>query len=144
MRATFEKRWTAANPGNNEIAILFDTTRELVSPAPAAVAAGSAFLIPGPLRGKFPRGILNGFVRVTAQAVDLKCYRRTEYDGDANDWELEGDFGTAGVQNVPAGTSQPFEIRTDGEFLLRVDCGATAPTIFVAEITWTPTSDFGD
>src|SRR5688572_31473412 len=116
MKAPFQKRWTAAVPGNSAIAILFDSTRGDVYPAPAAVASGSEFLIPGPLRGKFPRGILNGFVYVTGQAVDIKLYYRREYVGVAADWDLNGDFGTAGVVNVAAAASQKFEARTDGEF----------------------------
>lgn len=145
MIKPFQKRWSLAAPGNNEIAILWDSTRGDHYPAPSAVLSGSSYLIPGPLHGKFPRGIIEGFVGVTGQPVTIKAYKRTAYNNAAADWELDESFVGSGTGTVvvAAGDTQPFEWKFATEHLLRVDMGATAPTLFWAEFTWTPTQDYG-
>lgn len=132
-------------PGDNQILVVWDTTRmgRLVG---AGVAAGHASLIPSTDRGMFPFGVMDGFVLCTGQDVTAKFYRRLEYDNDANDWQIDTAAPGAGSRTVTAGvaTAWPFQWRTGGgETLFRIDAGGTAPTTLVVVYTWTPSADFG-
>lgn len=135
-------RWTVA-PGDSAILPIWDSTRGPSLMSQAAVASGSAYLIPGPWKGKFPRVIVSGRVRPTGQDVTLKFYVRTEYDGDANDWEADVNAPGGGSIAITASATQPFEWLTEGEHLVRVDAGATGPTTLICDVVITPTMDYG-
>lgn len=139
----FSLKWTAV-PANSGIAIAFDSTRGLVYRTQAGVVSGSEYLIPGPWTGRYPAALVRGFVHCTGQDVTIKTYIRSEFDGDANDWELDAEFDTDGQLAVTAGTTQPVEWKPSGtDFMFRVDAGATAPTVLNIVLDILPTSDFG-
>jgi len=139
----FSIKWTTI-PGNNEIAIIFDSTRGIPYRINSAVASGSAYLIPGGWNGRYPHALVSGFVKCTGTDVTAKFYGRTEFDNDANDWEVDASAPNAGTKTVTAGGGAwPFEWKPScTDFLFRIDC-TTAPTLLSVQIDILPTMDFG-
>lgn len=142
LNRSMQMRWTTA-PGNSQIVILWDSTRGPQGMSSTAVAAGSAFLVPGNLRGIYPRVIVAGTQRVTAQAVTLTFYRRTAFANAAADWELDSSAPGGGTVVVAAGTTQPYEWLAKEDSLLIATAGATGPTLFYNDQTVTITQDYG-
>lgn len=144
MIDTYQRIWTVA-PGNSQILVLMDTTRHLflggdTGMSGTAGAAGNSYLIPGPLRGRYPRGMIQGMIRATGQAVTLSLYGMVADTSATTDWDLDSNFATAGSQSCAAGVNVPFEAFPNAnEFLLRVDAGGTGPTTLRCDIRFIPT-----
>jgi len=134
-------RWTAI-PVATQILPVWDSTRDTTlggeGMSPASVATGSSYLVPLSTRGRWGRIVLNGITRCTVQNVTLNFYTRTAYAGASTDWELDTNAPFSGTKVVVAGTTVPWEWTTDGESLVTVTAGATAPTVCMTEFTVSP------
>lgn len=133
-------KWTTL-PNNSENVIPIDTTR-LANVSTASVAAGSAFLAPGPDRNMWNRAIVELTVKATTQNVTLLLEILTGSAGTSADWEAQG---AAGTQTVTAGTTLPVEFKPLApDWRIRVLAGGTAPSALVIYGTVDWQSDYGN
>ena len=135
-------RWTVP-PGNSGYVIPFDSTRGPHGMVQAAIAAGSAYLVPGPMRGKYAGFGYRITVYSSDQAVTLEEQCLMRNGNAAADWVTQGGAGV-GSHTVASG------VEFTGDFLpmgsdhrLLVTAGATAPTLLVVNVTLFRTADYG-
>jgi len=136
-------RWTAA-PGNNEIAILWDSTR---GPAKMlwgdCVASGSPYLVPGEWRHKYNASAIKGTVGVVGNDAELQLQIRTAFADAATDWEAQGGAGV-GTITLTDGTPQPFDFKPqNAENRIIVTASSGAITTIYANLVVYDTTDFG-
>lgn len=130
-------RWTTV-PGNLGYVIPFDSTYNLTDVLNrGALAAGSAYLAPGPKRGQFPNWTLKGVCRsVGGSDIAVAMQSRTLNAGTSGDWETD----SGGTMTITAGgAGAPFHWHAAGiDFRLLLTAGATGPTSLLVEITLIP------
>lgn len=118
-------------PANSGILIAFDTTRSDFKYVPVAVVGADALLIPPnpAARSRFLGWGIQGIVKCTGQNVTARLMGRTLQDVLAADWEEEKNAVAT------AGTALGIDWQAfSNHFMLRIDCGATAPTKLVVDI----------
>lgn len=112
-------------PGNNGFIIPFDSTRGPANLSYSAIAAGSAFLAPGPWRARFAGAVIKYHILCTTQALTLDEQGLTGNAGTSADWQSQASGTTV---PVAAGTPLPREftfLGPEGRILLTA--GAAAP-----------------
>lgn len=118
-------------PANDGILIAFDSMRASSNWTSRAVLTGDVQLIPLADRKKteyFGWGI-QGTIKSTGQVVTARLMGRTLQDLAAADYEEEKSQVT--VAGVALGIDwAPFS----NHFMLRIDCGVTAPTKLVVDL----------
>lgn len=121
-------RWIVP-PGNNGFVIPFDTTRGPANMTWAAIAAGSAYLVPGDWRAKFSGYIWSYSLRATTNDVTVDEQILTGNARTAADWETQG---VAGTFTATAGTTYPREFKPlTPDSRLLVTAGPTGPTALI-------------
>ncbi len=129
-------------PGNNEFVIPFDTTRHCHALSTASLAAGSAFLAPGPYRGLFAGVIWRLSVLCTGQNVTLDPQILVGNAGTAADWATQAATGIPAT--ITAGTAGVYEFKPlapDSRIL--VTAGATGPTTLIVQLDVIQNSTYG-
>jgi hypothetical protein len=114
-------------PGANETVLVFDSTRMKTPSAmpTAAVAAGSAYLVPGADRGQYAGMEVTLLVAPAGQNVTLKLMSRAGASGTSADWQPDD----GGEITVLAGTKQPVRWVPGGlDWAVMVVAGATPPS----------------
>lgn len=117
-------------PGANQIAIAFDSTRGPANMTWAPVAAGSAFLVPGPWRAAYPGAVIRYSILCTAQSVTLaeQVLTGSSNPAVAGDWETQG---AAGAAVIAAGVTAPREFKPlTPDWRITLTAGGTGPTLF--------------
>lgn len=135
-------KWTT-KPGNSETVVPLDSTY-MGAPVAAAFTTASpgTYLTPGNYRNMWKgHPVIKGTVYCTDQNVTVYLQSLVGTDNDSSDWETDADNGTV---TVTAGTPKPIEWKPRGDdFRIRIDAGATGPTILQARFTVAWNVDYG-
>lgn len=129
-------------PGNNAFVIPWDSTRGPIEITHASIAAGSAYLAPGPRRGRYDGKIIRYSIKCTSQNCTVDEQILTGSAGTSADWESQG---TTGTYTLTAGTTATRDFKPlAADHRILVTAGATGPASLVLRATLITSADFGD
>jgi hypothetical protein len=128
-------------PGNSHFVVVADSTRGLGN-TPADIATGAAGLVPGSLRRRWARPVIEYIALCTTQNVTLLLQILTGVGGVAGDWETQG---SAGSVTITASTTSVGEFKPLGaDWRVVVQAGATGPATCVVKLTIAWGEDYGN
>lgn len=130
-------------PADNQVCIVFDTTRGLMG-SQASISTTAAGLVPGAYRNRFAHAVVKVIAECATNNITVLDQILTGDGSAAADWETQA---AAGSHTIVAGADPAnWEFKPVGaDWRIRISGGATAATAVKLRVAIVlPSTDFGN